>query len=519
MRILGFVCLLVVASAAPALAAPAVYTQYACKLPNGSPAPLNGFLSETGGVAVVRNDCASGGGWSVTLPETSEPVDASGQLKYPTPAGVAVQRVAYHRVFRNMMGTSGTTRYFFGPSASNTDENCEASNEEGTFCPNDRDVVVDRPTEHRFWVWCYPGGGCHGPAGGDGSVTVDEIAVTYLDEAGPTFSSAPEGDLLSKEAIDGTRTLSFEARDTGGGVYQAALVIDGVELPRVVVDANNGRCAAPFVDSVPCKLVTRGSLNLDTTTLSDGPHNLSVVIYDATATNSATYGPVPLQVLNHPGPSSPGSSTPVVQGSNRTAARVVLTSGSAKAVVRRRFGRSTTLAGRLIDAEGHPLARATLSVFGSTAVPGAQLRPLGTVTTDDTGRLRFTLPAGPSRRIIMQSGTLGVVADFVSRVAAPLRLLPSRPHLRNKQKLVLTAYLLGTEAPSGSAAVAFQVRIGHQWRTFATRSIDRQGRARIEHRFKVTYQALTYRFRAVIVGRRSFPFANATSPPVGVRVN
>ena len=242
-----------------------------------------------------------------------------------------------------------------------------------------------------------------------------------------------------------------------------------------------------------------------------------MVVYDATETNSTTYGPVPVQVLNHPAPAA--SSNPVVEGSYRTAARLVLTSSSAKAVVRRRFGRPTTLAGRLVDGEGHPLGRSTLSVFGSTTVPGAQLRPLGTVTTDDAGRLRFELPAGPSRRIIVQSATLGVVADFLARVAAPLRLLPSRTRLQNKQKLVLTSYLLGGAAPTGSADVAFQVLIGHQWRTFATRPIDRRGRARIEHRFKVTYHPLTYRFRAVVVGRRTFPFANATSPAIAVRVN
>jgi hypothetical protein len=260
-----------------------------------------------------------------------------------------------------------------------------------------------------------------------------------------------------------------------------------------------------------------GNLSLDTSTLDDGAHNVSVVVYDATGMNSATFGPVPVEIQNRPAPMA--SNPAITESSSRTAARLVLSRRSAKALLHRRFGRSTTLTGRLVDAEGKPLQQAALSVFSASTVPGAQPRPLGTAKTDDSGRFKFELPPGPSRRIVVQSSTLGVVAEVLLSVAAPIRLLPSRERLRNKQKLVLTAYLLGARAPARSANVAFQVRIGDRWRTFATRPITSKGRARVEHRFKVTYQRLTYRFRAVVVGRRDFPYANAVSPPAAVTVN
>jgi hypothetical protein len=104
-------------------------------------------------------------------------------------------------------------------------------------------------------------------------------------------------------------------------------------------------------------------------------------------------------------------------------------------------------------------------------------------------------------------------------VAAPIRLAANRQELRNKQKLVLAAYLPMRDIPPRSADVAFQVRIGDHWRTFATRSLEANGRAVAKHRFQVTFHAMTYRFRAVVVRHAKFPYANAASPTVVVKVN
>ena len=258
MKILGLTCLLAVLGTAPALAGPAVYTSQS-RVQAAEWESRTAQRVHLGGRRVGhRRNAALRRRLECDLARNVRGGRRLGRRPYLSPAGVSVQQVAYHRMFRNIMGDSGTTRYFWGPSGSGSGEHCEFSDPQATLCSTTAvSSPIDRPSI-ASWQGAIRAAGAT-TSSGDGSVTVDEIAVTYLDESAPSFSSAPAGDLLSTEAIDGTRTVTFEVRDTGGGVYQAALVIDGVELPRVVVDVNDGRCAVPFIDPVPCKLVTRGS--------------------------------------------------------------------------------------------------------------------------------------------------------------------------------------------------------------------------------------------------------------------
>jgi hypothetical protein len=331
----------------------------------------------------------------------------------------------------------------------------------------------------------------------------------------------PTGALFSSP-LRGTQSVGFHATDEGGGVYQTALVVDGVEQPRQPLDANGGECRPPFVHPVPCKTDIQGTLALDSTTLDDGTHNLSLVVYDATGSNRVTFGPVAVEVDNVPEPTQAAGTGPPAGASTQTAApaRILGTGRFARKSIRQPATRSAVARGRVVDSSGRPLAGATLSVFAQAVGSNEQL--LGTARTADDGTFSFVVPKGPSRTITVRYAGRDVSSaawKFRLVVPAPLRLDASRHKLKNGGRLVLTAYLAGTRVPARSAAVAFQVLIGHQWRTFATRNIGADGKARIGHRFRVTYQRLTYRFRAVIVGRKAFPFANANSRAVAVQVN
>ncbi|MDQ1698263.1 MAG: hypothetical protein QOG34_126 [Frankiaceae bacterium] len=369
-----------------------------------------------------------------------------------------------------------------------------------------------------FRLWCDKQDTCRSATGtSDGAVDIARVAIEIQDTEPPRFSSPPTGGLLSSP-VRGNQSVAFTAEDVGGGVYQAALVIDGREQPRQIVDANGGSCRAPFVHQVPCKLTAAsGSLSLDTTTLADGHHDVSVVVYDATGTNNVTFGPVPIEVDNVPDPGGNGLAATGGSGAKlgpRPNARLV---GIGRPT-RQAFGRRGVARGKLVDGDGKAIGGAGLDVYATDDVPNARERLIGHATTGPDGAFRFVIPKGPSRHISVRFAE-GVAWTFDIVVPAPIKLVASRPRLKNGQKLVLTSYLSGIHVPARSAAVAFQVLIGHQWRTFATRNVGRTGLARVGHRFRVTYQRLTYRFRAVIVGRRNFPFANATSPGVAVRVN
>jgi hypothetical protein len=175
---------------------------------------------------------------------------------------------------------------------------------------------------------------------------------------------------------------------------------------------------------------------------------------------------------------------------------------------------------------GASWARAARRSSGrSSDVPRSRPQPVATPTTDEQGRFSFVLPKGPSRRVSVEYrasfGDRHAAARWRFKVAvpAPIKLLPSRVRLKNNETLLLTARLSDAEVPRGSSDVAFQVKIGRQWRTFARRRLDEHGRAQIRHTFRVTFHRMTYRFRAVTLRRASFPYADSRSPVVAVRVN
>lgn len=510
------------------------YTQNVCRAA-GAPAPADGFSYEALGGTAGGDRCAAGGSLGASLPGK----DASSyvRLSYKPPSDTKLVAVYVERFTRNV-NKSSNARYEFEGTTDACDGVMGCPDLYGTF------TFSGELAEAAFRLSC-PSSGCAGaPASDIPELFITSARLTLRDDLSPVITVAPT--IPTDRALAGTETFSFEATDRGGGVFEAELVVDGVSVKRSVVDENGGLCRPPFVRRVPCKLALAGAVSLDTTKIPDGEHTIALNVYDATGTNVATHGPVPVRIANgSPAPAStpstpatgsssgPGGGPANAPAGDGATAAPVAASGTAppsgakvvgqrsRSVVRTSFARPLVLRGRLLDASGAPLAGTQVGAYAAADVPGARSALVVTATTDADGAFRIVVPPGPSRRISVRptAGTGSAAWNLRTRVPAPIALLPSRRRLRNGDKLVLTAYLVDARAPRGSADVAFQVRIGRQWRTFARRTLDRRGLARIEHRFKVTFQRITYRFRAVTLKRKRFPFDDARSRPVAVRVN
>lgn len=535
------------ALAAPAAAAVPTYTQYICRLPGGEIAPTDGItVMYNGGSPALSGDfCASGGSLVLGLSPTSGA--ASPTLHY-SPAQNAP--VAGFVVDRSVTDLSGRMSY----SIPETSDKCFASEgcqlKVGPFSyagpVNPIDIRLECPSP-----------GCAG-SGPDGQVVVTSMEVDLEDDFAPTFTSPPAGGLFSTDRpVSGTEAVAFSAADKGGGVYEAAVVVDGVEVMRRVVDNKGGDCAKPFTKRTPCKLNVDASLPFDTTQLANGAHDVTLVVYDVTSTaqNSVSYGPVRVDVENtasSPGspdgsggpaaqpPASParenagGGSSPVKgseavvsapNGAGATPQARLVPARTTDRRIRLPYGQQRVLVGRLVDDGGRPIAGAKLAVYATPLTPGASPVLVGTPVTGPDGSYRVPVRAdGPSRQILVAYRPGSDDPAFTTRwtstveVPAPISLTPSRTHLRNKQTLRLSASVPGEIQPR-SADVAFQVLIGSQWRTFAVRAVDGHGRASVAHKFRVTYQRLRYRFRALAIPRRTFPYARGVSKPVGVLVN
>src|SRR4051812_1740754 len=104
--------------ALPALSyAVPTYTQYACHLPDGTPAPADGFNSTADNGASATNLCASGGGLTVSLPTTtSTGTRVNGSWAYWPPYNQPIQRLVYHRMISNIAASdNSSTRHYSGP--------------------------------------------------------------------------------------------------------------------------------------------------------------------------------------------------------------------------------------------------------------------------------------------------------------------------------------------------------------------------------------------------------------------
>src|SRR5262249_3529853 len=96
----------------------------------------------------------------------------------------------------------------------------------------------------------------------------------------------------------GTAGLALHAADEGGGVYRVALSVDGHEAVRQGLGGGSASCsdvdpdnadAHEFGSPQPCPLDASGAVQLDTTTLRDGPPALRATVEAAAGNETVVY--------------------------------------------------------------------------------------------------------------------------------------------------------------------------------------------------------------------------------------
>lgn len=468
----------------------AQYVQHVCRVAGG-PADTDGLLV-TAAEAGFADTCLSGGELRAAL--STGRTASFVEILYRAPIDTRIAGVTLDRTAERI-GSTYATYTLSGTPDQCIEFSCYGLN--GTVNYQDLDLP-----ETTFRLACPETRSCD--PNGTATLTVRSMDIRLRDDFAPVVNVA-----FPTTELSGVVQIPFDAADRGGGVFQSELVVDGVARSRESVDGNDGACAIPFTKRVPCKLSTSGISTFDTTSLPNGNHTIALNVYDATGENVTSAGPVTVSVRNAGSAAGPAAA----------GARVV--GFRPRRDVRTAFARPVVLRGRLLDNAGAALAGAEVGAYAALDVPGAKSKLVAKATTGPDGAFRIVVPSGPSRRIVVRpvSGTGAQAWSLRTRVRAPIALMPSRKRLRNGDKLLLTAYLVGTKPPAGSADVAFQVRIGKRWRTFARTAFDKRGLAQIEHRFRVTFQRITYRFRALTLKRKRFPFEDSRSRVVSVRVN
>ena len=131
--------------------------------------------------------------------------------------------------------------------------------------------------------------------------TLYRASFDIADTTPPALAGSATGDLLTKTA-GGTQQLSVPLADAGGGVQSVQAMVDGNSTP--VASASVPACVQPYTLPQPCPPATTLALQIDTTALADGDHQLDVVATDA-AGNSANVLSQTIHVSNAPPPPPP----------------------------------------------------------------------------------------------------------------------------------------------------------------------------------------------------------------------
>jgi hypothetical protein len=222
------------------------------------------------------------------------------------------------------------------------------------------------------------------------------------------------GGLLDASA-HGTAGLAFTATDPGPGVYKVTVSIDNNVVYDATPNTNGGKCvpvgsyegALMWQWQQPCPRSQTVDLTVKTTNLTDGEHELKVVVKNAAqdvttalrrtvVTNNRT---TVSSRLTSDAPAAPVSAPAPVFAVELDPPTQALLGG-----VRRVWGQSAvTLSGTLRSTSGVAAPGVLVTLFAQTAGQGEQ-QPVARATTDAAGHWILAAPQGASRVLTISYG-------------------------------------------------------------------------------------------------------------------
>lgn len=304
-------------TAALALAAPSAFagdvSLWACHGPNGEPlgsAPFAGTSSGDGVLGTYGTGC---GGQVATLGDGGllaqfgrpDPVQGStAGWKLSVPAGAALESVTLERATRGFGGVprAGDPITYEASSSGGSLESASVADQSDVPLSGTASFSTGLGGDLAIGVGCGPvaGGRCAAPSAGTVGV---EVAAVRLDVADDSPPHVAVGGVENPAA--GLLPLIIRATDAGVGLSRATAVLDGA--PGVSVALGGASCTPIPVGSGGVDLplgadcpasVTDVPLPIDTTGVSDGPHQLTVTVVDA-AGNVTTAVSQQITVRNH----------------------------------------------------------------------------------------------------------------------------------------------------------------------------------------------------------------------------
>lgn len=521
------------------------WAQVSCSY-GGAPAPTEGWAYEALGVYPVglfgaADTCQQPGGALRAYDEAAnDPTPESGAMwVYTAPAG---STIAGGTIAFSMLSPGGQA-YLATPANNTTAEDKLVTCTEICTAPLASTVTIF----HTGGTQLFAVAQCTAPSGPcpedhpNSEVNITAATIVLSSQAKPTGTEFA-GSLLGNPT-SGKAGLTFTARDPDGpGIYRASVTIDGQTVWSQTPNANGGECAAHgtyegalvFLNAQPCLQETGVNVEVDTTKLSEGEHQLSVALEDAAGNNAIVYTGA-IHVDNKPvvqstptglaqQPRGPANGTPASERATLSAAwELPKGRRSLASRLASRYGLSHLVLGRLVTPSGAPIAGALVEVSQTPAYLGASAVAVTSVRTGTDGSFTAKLPADLTSSTITLSyrSHLGdpspaATAELALSVPARLRLTVKPRVTRVGATIVLTGRLSGS-IPPGGKLVVFEAREAHgRWIEFHTAVVHSNGVVRVKHRFVYPGPA-RYEFRILCRAEAGFPFTAAFSNTVYVR--
>jgi hypothetical protein len=489
--------------------------------------------------------------WAAVIGDKAVPVGSEAVWAFLPPAGTVIHGATLYRTFNNSdnedTGDGFTFENLKAPYRFSTPfERCGVSTAYhyscsttglfmGRFAP---DMEVKVPAEDLLperggpaagiymSAGCWGGGGgsaehCEGGTTGPIGYAGIASATITLEDNSPPKVTVVGGTLTTRTELEGEQNLAITGTDTGSGIYQASLEVDGKETQSTTVDDNNGHCEnvgqttdgrPAFLYPVPCALeVNDQYVFFNMAGIPDGPHRLTVLLTDA-AGNATT-------VLNREAIVGRGA----CNGTCGDRAKLAVSDAKLLKPITRRYARSgLRLSGALREPTGSPVAGARLELLQQASYTGAPMRAIATTATDAAGGWTFVVPRGPSRVLLVAWRSHALDAGYAAQleyhesVFADIGLKAPR-RVRAGVPFDFRGGLVGGYIPPERSTVEMEIFFLGRWRTIETLRTSSRGRFAYRYTFS-TGAGSSYRFRASIQYTRAYPFLASASRSVRVRV-
>ena len=408
-------------------------------------------------------------------------------------------------------------------------ENTGAIEEAGTplnmtSTPSDF-VLPSTTTELTLADYCSnddAGAGCVFGAGENPDLELLGSQLTLADSNLP--GGAVTGGALSGDGtLAGIESLSYNAAEGSSGVRLVQLRVDGN-----VVAQKDYVASCPYTDFLACPPSVSDTISWNTARVADGDHSLSLIVESAAQNTSVIYdGTIHLHnaastsslgALPGPGTGSGLTATGTPNGTSASDS-AQLRLGTSHAIYRPFSHRALRLAGRLLSAQGQPIAGASLDVIQQLSdSSGPEL--VGHARTRSDGSFEAAVPPGRSRTIELAyrafsgDGAYAAQEKITEAVGAGVVLRISPRRTGSNGTITLSGAVQGP-VPRRGVVVELLVHYRGRWEPFRAPRTDGHGHFHVAYQFEGGVGRFPFRAE-VPDGQAGFAYAAGRSQVVNV---